>query len=223
MKILQIALLVLAGAETNAFVPAKVPSLASPAARQGTALRLDQSDVTNTLKQAFAVVDNGLKSVVGNLDKVNIAINDESRQLLRTFLRDIQTVLDGETAVQQEVMKYVTTFSQEIDKWLLVQNPEVEAIFKQTLGQLSAITLNTPEAIGITTLLTYFVVNSVLTWGEAPPPSKPYPQLRYDPVAAQAYFDGRFVEVTARALQIVVKSLGFGLAVLQDYVRYVRC
>ena len=222
MRILQIACLLLVSSETTAFLPAtKKPSLASAfSSRHGTALRLDQSDVLNGLKEAFAGVDNGFKNVVGSLDKVNIAINEESRELLRNFLGHVQTVLEGESALQQEFLKYVTTFSKEIDQWLLVQNPEVDRVLRNTLGQLSSITLNTPEAIALTTVVTYFVISSVLTWGQPPPPSKPYPQQRYDPVAAQAYFDGRSAEVATRALQIAFKSLRFGIRLLQDYARY---
>jgi hypothetical protein len=185
-------------------------------------LQLQANDVTNGLKDVFAVVDDKLKTLVGSLDNVNIAINGKSQELLKEFLSKIQMVLEGETALQQEFMKFVAAVSQNIDQWLLAQNPEVEAIFKQALGQLSSVTFNTPAAIGVTTIITYFVVSSVLTWGEAPPPSKPYPLQRYDPVAAQAYFDSRPAQFVARALQIAIKSLGFGLAILQDKIRYVQ-
>lgn len=226
MRILQGAIFLLAATEALAFAPVQHKSLkysSQQETRASTSLQLQASDVTNGLKGAFAVVDDKLKMVVSSLDNVNTAINEESRELLRAFLSKIQTVLEGETALQQEFMKFVTAISQQIDQWLLTQNPAVEAVFKQTLGRLSAVTLNTPEAIGITTIVTYFVVSSVLTWGEAPPPSKPYPLQRYDPVAAQAYFDSRPAEAVARALQIAIKSLGFGLSFLQDQIRYVRC
>ena len=176
-------------------------------------------DISNGLKDAFVEVDNGLKSLVSNLDSVNSAINGKTKELLQTLLSSIQTLLDQEQVLQHEFMKYVTSISQQMDQWLLHQNPEIEALFQATLAQLSGITFNTPVAIGISTLLTYLIVSSVLTWSEAPPPSKPYPLQRYDPVAAQAYFDGRTTEFVGRALTIFAKSLRFGLAVLQDYIR----
>ncbi len=188
-------------------------------ARSGMALHLEANDFTNVLKDAFVGIDNGLNVVVGNLDKINLAINEKSRQFLLTFLSRIQAVLDGESLLQNSLMKYLTTFTHEIDQWLLIQNPEVEALFHQTLNMLSAVTFNTPAVIGIATILTFFIVSSVLTWGEAPPPSRPYPLQRYDPVAAQAYFDGRTTEFFRRALEITVKSLGFGLSILQDQIR----
>lgn len=222
MRILQGALLLLATTKAPAFVPAQRNSLQHPNPQQTrSALQLQANDVTNGLKGVFAVVDDKLKIVISNLDNVNIVINEKSQELLRNFLSNIQKMLEGETVLQQEFTKFVTSISQQIDQWLLAQNPVIEAIFRQAFGQLSSVTVNTPAAIGITTILTYFVVSSVLTWGEAPPPSKPYPLQRYDPVAAQAYFDSRPAEFVGRALQIAIKSLGFGLSFLQDRIRYV--
>jgi hypothetical protein len=226
MRILHGAILLLATTEAPAFAPAQQRnSLNYPRQKKESTststLQLQANDVTNGVKDVFAVVDDKLKSLVGSLDNVNIAINGESQELLKVFLSKIQTVLEGETALQQEFSKFVAAITGQIDQWLLAQSPEVEAVFKQTLGQISSLSFNTPEAIGVTTIITYFVVSSVLTWGEAPPPSKPYPLSRYDPVAAQAYFDSRPVQFVARALQIAIKSLGFGLSFLQDKLRYV--
>lgn len=192
-----------------------------PLGKAHTSLQLATNDITDGLKNVFLEVNNGLRDVAGNLDKVNIGMNVKSKEILQTLLSRIQTVLDGESALQLEFTKYFTNFVHEIDQWLLIQNPEIEMLFKQTLNQLSLVTFNTPAVIGITTILTYMVVTSILTWGEAPPPSKPYPLQRYDPVAAQAYFDGRTSEFVGRALAIAVKSLGFGLSILQDQIRYV--
>jgi len=218
MKIWQAALLSLTATETLAFAPSKT-SLASPRApRTQTAIRLEASDFSNGLRDVFSVLDDGLKNAVGNLDKINVAINEKNQELLRTFLKEVQTALNGETALQQEVTKYLTSFTQQIDEWLANQNPAVESFFKSTLNQLSAVSINTPEAIAITTIITFFIVSSVLTWGEAPPPSRPYPLQKYDPIAAQAYFDGKTFEFVSRALQIAIKSLGFGIKVLQDQV-----
>lgn len=183
-----------------------------------TTLRLGANDFSNGLKDVFLGVDSGLKGMVTNLDNVNSAIDESSQQFFQALLRSIQAILDQEQVLQEELMKYVTSISQQIDHWLLDHNPEIEALFKVTLTQLSEITINTSIAIGISTLLTYLVVSSVLTWSEAPPPSKPYPLQRYDPVAAQAYFDGRTSEVVGRAFTIFAKSLKFGLSVLQDYL-----
>ena len=191
----------------------------SSVTRQETRLRLDARDVSSTLKTAFTSVDDVLKNVVSNLDKINLAVNEKTEGLLRVFLSQVQTVLREGTVIQQTFATYTTSVLKEIDQWLITQNPMVESFFRQIVDQLGSTNINTPEVVGITTIITYFVVTSILTWDEAPPPSKPYPLQRYDPVAAQAYFDGRTVEFVSRALEIAIKSLKFGLKVLQDQIR----
>ncbi|VEU35291.1 unnamed protein product [Pseudo-nitzschia multistriata] len=87
------------------------------------------------------------------------------------------------------------------------------------LVETSAGALNTPETIAATTVISYVVVNALLTWGESPPPGKPYPIGKYDPVGARIYFDRRPLQVAARALTIASKSLAFALALVQDKLR----
>jgi hypothetical protein len=163
----------------------------------------------------------GLQGVVGGLDKFNFEINDEYQTILKSLLSQVQTVLSEESTLQIEFTSYATKLSQEIDQWLLQQNPAAEAVYQQVLSQLRALTIDTPEAFALSALVTYFVISSVLTWGQPPPPSKPYPLQRYDPVAAQVYFDGKAVEAVSRALAIAAKSLGFALSLLKDKVEYV--
>lgn len=219
MKFNQSALLgaILCGSSI-AFSPKHIHQGIAPVSSSKTALSLQSSDVTSAIKTAFEAVDGSLKSVITNLDKVNVAISEKTMELLRDLLSQVRAIMDGETIVQQEFTRYATTFTKEIDQWLAAQNPQVESFFHQVADQLSVISINTPEAIGITTVITYFVVTSVLTWDEAPPPSKPYPLQKYDPVAAQAYFDGKALDFVSRALEIAVKSLTFGLKVLNDQV-----
>ena len=45
---------------------------------------------------------------------------------------------------------------------------------------------------------------------------KPYPKAKYDATAARSFFSSRPLEVGARALVLVGRSAGFGLAVLSD-------
>jgi len=222
-------LFLIGGTTTSAFAPSSLSStvLSSSRGRSSTTpppkttLQLQVSDVTDTFKTAFATVDNGLKNIVNNLDVFNLSINEKTKGLLQDLLSKIQTIMGEGSMIKEIFLKYATSLSQNVDQWLTTQNPQVESFFRHIADQVASthININTPETIGITTFLTYFVVSSLLTWDEAPPPSKPYPLQRYDPVAAQAYFDGRVIEFTSRALEIAVKSLNFGLKVLQDFVR----
>jgi hypothetical protein len=162
-----------------------------------------------------------LKEVVASLDGINLQINDRFQNILTSLLSQIQLLLSEEQSAQAEFTNYATRFSQEIDQWLLQKNPQAEALFRQVFSQISGLTINTPAAAAIATVLTYIVVSSVLTWGQPPPPSKPYPLQRYDPIDAQVFFDGKTADVLARSLEIGLKSLGFALALLKDKVKYV--
>jgi hypothetical protein len=68
------------------------------------------------------------------------------------------------------------------------------------------------------TLLTYAVVSSLLIGDAGPAPSVPYPNGRYDPVTARAYFDSRLPVAIARAAEIFARSASFGAQVLKDYL-----
>jgi hypothetical protein len=225
MKFFQAACLLVAS-PALAFVPHKSGGWKrnnNNLSRQKSAptLQLAPEDLTSGLKEAFGTLDSGLKGVVGGLDGVNALINEKYQGSLKALLSQVQTLLSGETELQAEFTKYATKLSLEIDQWLLAQNPGAEALYKQVLDQLSALSLDTPQALAISTVLTYVVVSSVLDWGKPPPSSKPYPLERYDPVAAQVYFDGKPVKAVARALEIGIKSLGFALSVLKDKIEYV--
>lgn len=91
----------------------------------------------------------------------------------------------------------------------------------QVLNLVQSLTsaLNTPETIAATTVLSYVIVNAILTWGDSPPPGKPYPIGKYDPVGARIYFDRRPLQVAGRALTIATKSMSFALALAQDKLR----
>ena len=76
--------------------------------------------------------------------------------------------------------------------------------------------LNTPESILVSAILSYVVINSVMTWSDSPPPGRPYPKGKYDPIAARIYFDSRPLQVLARSVTITVKSLSFAMKLAQD-------
>jgi hypothetical protein len=196
----------------HAFVPVK------PAWKRTS---IPQGPARHRLQLAPKELPFGLQGVVGGLDKFNFEINDKYQTILKSLLSQVQTVLSEESTLQTEFTSYATKLSQEIDQWLLQQNPAAEALYQQVLSQLRALTIDTPEAFALSALVTYFVLSSVLTWGQPPPPSKPYPLQRYDPDAAQAYFDGKSIEAVSRGLTIAAKSLGFALSVLKDKVEYV--
>jgi hypothetical protein len=76
--------------------------------------------------------------------------------------------------------------------------------------------LNTPESILVSAIISYVVINSVMTWSDSPPPGRPYPKGKYDPITARIYFDSRPLQVLARSVTITIKSLSFALKLAQD-------
>lgn len=76
-----------------------------------------------------------------------------------------------------------------------------------------------PPSVGIlvTAEITFLVITTVLSIGEGPPPSSPYPLGRYDPSSARQYFDNRLGDVIGRAVQIGGLSAKFALGILKDY------
>jgi hypothetical protein len=172
--------------------------------------------ITLTIKHSLDDITSGLKTTIGGLDNFNNLLDSKYEDSLKALLGEIQTIFSEEQSVQVELSKYVSKFSEEIDQWLLNQNPDVESLYKQILDQISSLTINSPEALALAAFMTYTVVSSALTWGQPPPPSKPYPLQRYDPIAAQVFFDGKPVEAVARGLEIALKSLRFAVSLLKD-------
>ena len=75
-----------------------------------------------------------------------------------------------------------------------------------------------PPTVGILASagITYGIIATVLSIGEGPPPSSPYPLGRYDPSSARAFFDKRPLDVISRGVEIASISTKFGLTVLKD-------
>lgn len=168
-------------------------------------------------------INDSLNKLVGGLDNVNSEIGKTYQTGLQSVLAQIKALLSEEQGIQGQITTFASQISQSVDSWLLEQNPEVEQVYKSLLNQLSESALfaenSTPLTVAITGFVTYSIVSTVLSFGEEPRPSKPYPLQRYDPIAAQAYFDGKIAEAVTRALDISLISLSFGLSLLKDYVR----
>jgi hypothetical protein len=184
-------------------------------------IKVSLDGVTTGVEGLVGGVTTGVEGLVGGLDNFNTVIDSKYQDSLKALLSEIQTILSQETAITAEFSKYAIKISEEIDLWLVNQNPEVETLYKQVLSQISSFTIDSPEALALSAFVVYTVVSSILTWDDPPPPSKPYLLQRYDPIGAQVYFDGRPLEALARSFEIAVKSLGFALSLLNDKVQYV--
>ena len=150
-------------------------------------------------------------------------VNDMIQSSWKTLLKQVEelSLLEQQPSLQKHVAQWASRLSQEWDHWIQ-QYPMANDVYQQTvLPQISALTTNVPLALLVSTVISYSVVSSILSWGQPPPPTKPYPLERYDPDSARAYFDGKLGEAIGRALQIATTSLGFGLALLKDKAEYV--
>jgi len=66
--------------------------------------------------------------------------------------------------------------------------------------------------------ITYSIVSTILSFGQEPPPNKPYPKNKYDAIAARRYFDGKWGLVLSRAIQVSYLSGTFFSSLAVDYV-----
>jgi hypothetical protein len=213
MRLYQALSCFLLASNTAAFLPSK--QFQKSLLHQEGATSLRPTQTLNFSPQDFITAS--LEQVVGKLDTLNNEIGNTYASTLQSVLTQVKSLLSQEQGLQVEFTAIATKLLQEIDQWLLQQNPEVEQVFRTVLMQLSAaVSDNTPVAIALSTVVAYAAVSSILSIGEGPPPSKPYPLNRYDPVAARAYFDGKSLQALTRALNIGLNSLGFALSVLKD-------
>ena len=98
-----------------------------------------------------------------------------------------------------------------------ISNEDIGKVMSVLSGVTGA--LNTPETIAATAVISYVIINSILTWGDSPPPGRPYPNGKYDPVSARIYFDRRPLQVLGRSLTIASKSLTFALSLAGDKLK----
>eukprot|EP00980_Cylindrotheca_fusiformis_P006805 scaffold1426_cov83-Cylindrotheca_fusiformis.AAC.7 len=184
-----------------------------------TGVKGSLGDVSLGIKASLDGATNGVKGVVGNLDTFNSQIDNSYKESLEAILNEIRTILTQEGKVQTEFSEYATRLSQEIDRWLGNQNPDVESLYQRILHQITSFNLNSPGALVLSAIATYTIVSSILTWDEPPPPSKPYLQQQYDPIGAKIYFDGKPLKALSRGVEIALKSFGFALSLLLDKIR----
>jgi hypothetical protein len=147
-------------------------------------------------------------------------LSETYQEMFDSLLSRVQSLATEEQSVLTEITKVATKLSQELDQWLQ-QYPGAEKIYQLVLTQLDGLNLSTPVALLVSSVVSYLAVSTILTWGEAPPSSQPYPLQRYDPVAARAFFDSKLPQVIRRALEIATNSLGFGISLLKDKLEYV--
>jgi len=109
---------------------------------------------------------------------------------------------------------FLTQWKETVVSSGLVSNDDAIKVIQEVTDAL--IVLNNPISIGIILVVTYSIINTIQTWGDSPPPGRPYPSLKYDPTSAATYFKTRPFQVVNRALTIAFRSFAFGIKLLVD-------
>jgi hypothetical protein len=120
-----------------------------------------------------------------------------------------------------KVLHELGTIASSFQTRLLEDFPQLAPILRTLSSKLEPIFESPILSLSISAVLIYTTANYILTAGQGPPPSRPYPNQRYDPATAKEYFDRRLPTIVARALYVMVQSTRFGLSLLGDKVKYV--
>ena len=169
-------------------------------------------------QQAFSMLTETLASLLlQTIDKMQTLLN----QINEAFVTLLASLAGSGDAAAEPVIKLnlepILAQIKVTAAAIGVSNDDMERI----IGLVNEVTgaLNTPEAIAATAVVSYVVVSSILTWGDSPPPGRPYPKGKYDPVGARVFFGRRPLQVLARSLTIASKSLTFALSLAGDKLK----
>ena len=175
----------------------------------------------NDAQIAFLALKNSLDSLLhGSLDKMQTLLT----QINEAFVGLLASVAnngsgDAATGSLLSALNLEPVFAQIQTTALAigVSSEDISKIVSLINGVTGA--LNTPETIAATTVISYVVINSILTWGDSPPPGRPYPKGKYDPIGARVYFDKRPIQALARSLTIASRSFFFALSIAGDKLK----
>jgi hypothetical protein len=132
---------------------------------------------------------------------------------------NLRLIKEQVASFDAQVIEQLARVASDVEKGLLQDYPTMQPIYEKLMA-LAAPLLQSPTlTVLLSSLVTFLLVNSILTWSEPPPASQPYPLNRYDPLSARNYFDRRLPTVISRALFVTVQSLQFGLSLLKDKVQ----
>uniref|UniRef100_A0A7S4JPK1 ABC1 atypical kinase-like domain-containing protein n=1 Tax=Odontella aurita TaxID=265563 RepID=A0A7S4JPK1_9STRA len=187
----------------------------------------------NAAKSAADAVSTAEKAAVQSTASSGLNVLDAVDGLFDGLASGVKDALPHLSAGQLEAIlasavKAANDVASTIDASAL-SNPVLRPVYGLAREKLTAMGLLAPGAgsplddlspavaLVASAAFTYAVVSSALSLGSLPPLSRPYPNSRYDPDAARAYFDTRTGEVLGRAVEVASLSAGFGLGLAKDY------
>lgn len=122
-------------------------------------------------------------------------------------------------SLESNVVSEIERTALEFQASLIESFPRAEPILTKAQLMVAPIVSDSLTQLLVSALLTYLIVSKLLSFAVPSPPNQPYPLGRYDPVAARAYFDQRPWLVVTRGLEVLVKSLSFGISLAQDKIQ----
>eukprot|EP00535_Pseudo-nitzschia_heimii_P009444 CAMPEP_0197183516 /NCGR_PEP_ID=MMETSP1423-20130617/7860_1 /TAXON_ID=476441 /ORGANISM="Pseudo-nitzschia heimii, Strain UNC1101" /LENGTH=945 /DNA_ID=CAMNT_0042634101 /DNA_START=211 /DNA_END=3048 /DNA_ORIENTATION=- len=171
-------------------------------------------------QEAFSLLTETLASLLlQTVDKMQTLLNQINEAFV-TLLASLVNGDGGDGAVGKVINANLEPIFGQMKATAVaigVSNEDIERITLLINGVTGALT--TPEGIAATAVISYVVISSILTWGDSPPPGRPYPKGKYDAVGARIFFARRPLQVLARSITIASKSLTFGLSLAGDKLR----
>jgi len=183
---------------------------------------------SNFLEQTLKDLTHSLDSLKGELSSMQLPSWDTLElpklETLAPSLKDQLDVIQGQLAtLDAGILARLDGIAHKLEAGLLADYPSIQPLYEKIVSAAAPMVVSHPSAVLVATAsISYLLVSQILSIGKAPPPTRPYPLGRYDPVTARAYFDQRPLQVAARSLQILVSSLQFGLSLLRDQLKYVN-
>jgi hypothetical protein len=178
---------------------------------------MDPNIVEQLVREASKVLEN-----LQNLELPQFSVSG-----LASF-SDFSSIQEQVLALKKQVEAYdprvieeLSNISGDLQSRLLQEYPQIRPFFEKIVAFLEPLLQSPAFTVTVAASLTFMVANLILTAGQDPAPSKPYPSQRYDAETARAYFDRRLPVALARGLDIALQSAQFGLGLLSDKLKYV--
>jgi len=165
----------------------------------------DGIDIDRILQDLSKSLDSPNLEVVSKVKSLATSLQEQVQNMDHRVLTELQRIVDQDLGLSSQQM--------------LQENPSLQPIAGKLSAMLSTLSLSPSVTLVVTSVVTYLLVSTILSMDQVPPPTSPYPFQQYDPIAARAYFDRRVLKVIMRGLDILLQSLQFGLAILQDKIQ----
>lgn len=154
-------------------------------------------------------LDKLVADVAASLQSMDIPKVDLSDFDLRKLEQTIQ-------AFDAEVFQQSERLARNVEDVFERELPLIQPLYQTIASWLAPLVQSPALTLLVSATASYLLISTILSTGEAPPPAHPYPNGRYDPVAARTYFDRRLHVAVWRALQILTQALLFGTGILKD-------